>query len=455
MWNKNRFTMIFSDSIESYIRRHDLLRHDGFYVVALSGGADSVALLRVLLALGYRVEAAHCNFHLRGMESNRDEAFCVALCESLHVGLHRIHFETEVYAQAHGVSIEMAARDLRYRYFKQLRQDIQANAVCVAHHSDDQVETILLHLLRGTGLAGLQGMKPRNGTVVRPLLSVSRQQILDYLAGLSQSYVTDSTNLEDNVKRNKLRLRVLPLLEEINSSAREHILHMSEHLQEAAAIVDHAVSDVLKAIRLDGDGYDLRRLASYPAPHYVLWHLLHGRGFNSTQIDEIARHGLEHGTWKSATTVVLIHQGQLYILDRESWETLPPMLVIPETGVYVYPAGTKGESETRFRLCVEDVTPDFIIRKSPDVAAVDAARIRFPLTLRTVQTGDRFSPFGMRGTKLVCDFLKDRKIPFPARRHQLVLTDAQGNIIWVVGLRIVNRFAIVPGRSQRALMISR
>ena len=170
--------MRFLDRISDFIGKHQLLSRDGLHLVALSGGADSVALLRVLCHLGYRVEAAHCNFHLRGEESDRDEEFVKDLCQKLNIPLHLIHFETAEYASLHQVSIEMAARELRYGYFRQLRDDIGAETVCVAHHRDDAVETLLMNLLRGAGIHGLTGIRPRNGHIVRPLLGVSRQEIL-------------------------------------------------------------------------------------------------------------------------------------------------------------------------------------------------------------------------------------------------------------------------------------
>ena len=176
MWSK----------VESFIRQHKLLDNNSLYIVALSGGGDSVALLLLLHDAGYNIHAAHCNFHLRGGESDRDEAFCEELCKQLGVQLHRAHFDTQTHAELHHISIEMAARELRYAWFEQLRRDIGAAAVCVAHHRDDSVETVLLNLVRGTGLRGLTGIQPHNGNIVRPLLCVSRADIEDYLAEKGQ-----------------------------------------------------------------------------------------------------------------------------------------------------------------------------------------------------------------------------------------------------------------------------
>ena len=166
------------------------------FLVALSGGADSVCLLLAMKRLGYRVEAIHCNFHLRGAESDRDEEFCKRLCEREQIPFHTVHFDTKTYAEVHKVSIEMAARELRYNYFEQLRKAIDAEAILVAHHKNDAVETLLMNLLRGTGIHGLQGIKPRNGRIIRPLLCVSRQEIVEWLNMIGQDYVTDSTNLD-------------------------------------------------------------------------------------------------------------------------------------------------------------------------------------------------------------------------------------------------------------------
>ena len=220
----------FEQNVEQFIARHQLLDKDKPCLIALSGGADSVSLLLALLHLGYKTEACHCNFHLRGSESVRDEQFCVSLCERLGVPLHRIHFDTEQYASLHKVSIEMAARELRYRYFEQLIQDLEAQGVCVAHHRDDSVETLLINLIRGTGINGLTGIAPRNGHVLRPLLDVSREDILEYLSLQQQDYVTDSTNLVPDVVRNKIRLQVLPLLRTINPSVSDSIATTATHL---------------------------------------------------------------------------------------------------------------------------------------------------------------------------------------------------------------------------------
>ena len=222
----------FLSKVKTYIAQHNVVRATGRYLVALSGGADSVALLLTMQDMGFHIEAAHCNFHLRGEESDRDEQFCKNLCKSRGVSLHLAHFDTRGYAALHHVSIEMAARSLRYAYFQNLCKDLSLDGICVAHHRDDSVETVLLNLVRGTGVHGLRGILPVNGNILRPLLCVSRADIINYLGCKNQNYVTDSTNLVADVMRNKIRLQILPLLQK-QRTIQEHIsIHYEEfHLK--------------------------------------------------------------------------------------------------------------------------------------------------------------------------------------------------------------------------------
>lgn len=446
----------FEQKIENAISRHDLLCRDGFYIVALSGGPDSVALLRVLVALGYHVHAAHCNFHLRGEESDRDEHFCVTLCDKYGIALHRIHFDTTTYASLHQVSIEMAARELRYHYFASLCRDIQADGICVAHHSDDQVETILLNIIRGTGIGGLQGMKWRNGNILRPMLGVSRQEVLDYLDDLQQGYVVDHTNLEDEVQRNKVRLNILPLMEDINPAVKDNILRMAGHVAEAGEIVAHALDEQSRLVCADklqtglALDIDLLQLSRQPSPEHLLWHLLKHYSFHRTQISEMLATQMVGSTWFSNQWVAFVDRGHLCVTSREEWEWergAAPMR-IPEQGNYV---ANMGDAEKHLTLRTQEgwCEPS----REAFVATLDADRVAFPLTLRRVQAGDRFIPFGLKGSKLVSDYLKDQKVPLLERRRQLVLIDATGAIVWLVGRRVDDRAAIRRETTCRVLTI--
>ena len=427
MWNK----------VADFIEREELLSRDGLHLVALSGGADSVALLLVMKELGYRIEAAHCNFHLRGEESNRDEEFVKMLCKRHDVPIHLIHFDTEEYASLHQVSIEMAARDLRYQYFHQLCHDIGADSVCVAHHRDDAIETFLMNLIRGAGIHGLTGIRPKNGQIIRPLLCVSRQEIEDYLHSKGQDFVTDSTNLIDDVVRNKIRLRVLPLLREINPNVANNIDKTANYLRQAEKILDNELS-VQKSSLIqnnevsESQSVAISQLLQLPSPELFLHEWLTQMGFNSSQTEQIFTHliGQSGREFSSPTHTLIIDRNQLVVEPLKS-----PMktMKIPETGHYRY------ADDLRFSFIISD---DVTISKSDNSITLDTEKVQFPLTIRSLQPGDTFCPFGMKGHKLVSDFLTDRKMNILEKRRQLVVTDAQGEIIWLVGLRTDNRYKV-------------
>lgn len=435
--------------VKHFIIHHHLLKADGRYIVALSGGADSVALLLIMKELGYNVSAAHCNFHLRGEESERDELFCTNFCKRLDITLHRIHFDTQEYAQLHKVSIEMAARDLRYRYFAQLAKDIEADGICVAHHRDDNAETLLLNLLRGSGVDGLAGIAPKNGNILRPLLCISRENILEYLNTRKQDYVVDSTNLEDDALRNKIRLHVIPLLQSINPAASENIAHSAEYVRQAC--------DMLRSISLpesrvackmapekEGEKQTCSSHTIYinkvelmqaASPEYVLHQLIGKYGFHGDCINSIiesmqTQDGSVGKFWKSNDYMLVIDRTQLLITPLKHLEECKQeqIIRIPEEGNY-------NIQKKKIRIRRYAITPDFRPSRASKLITLDADKVNFPLTYRRTKNGDRFRPFGMKGSKLVSDYLTDRKRNYMEKMEQHVLTDRDGEIIWLVGER--------------------
>lgn len=424
------------------------------YLVALSGGADSVCLLLKMLDEGRRVEAVHCNFHLRGEESDRDEAFVAALCERLGVVLHRVHFDTREYAALHKMSIEMAARELRYRYFEQLRRDIGAEGVMVAHHRDDNVETVLMNMVRGTGLRGVAGIRPVNGHILRPLLDMSRQDIEDYLAARGETYVTDSTNLEDEATRNKFRLNVIPMLRSINPKACENIHATSRHIAEAEKIVDWAVAKAKSDVVSTADGdtiVDITKLMAFVTPEYLLYEIVCEYGFTPSQSADMLKSAGEHhvgATFRSDSYIAAIANiGSRLCIHIAPIVDTPKEYRLPEEGIYNLADGVRITVEKR------KINDGFVISKSPDCATLNIDKVKFPLTYRPVREGDRFTPFGMKGSKLVSDYLTDIKCTVIDRQRQMVIEDATGMIVWLVGRRTSDKCRI-DGTTTEALMIS-
>ena len=325
--------------IQQFIEKNQLLESRKLYLVGLSGGADSVALLLILRELGYRIEAAHCNFKLRGEESDRDEIFVRELCTHYNIPIHVIHFDTKEYANLHKVSIEMAARDLRYGYFRQLCKDINAEGVCIAHHRDDAVETLLMNLLRGAGIHGLTGIRPKNDIVIRPLLCVSRQEILEYLDSIGQSYVTDSTNLVDDVLRNKIRLRVLPLLEEIAPGATVNIDKTANYLREAEQVYEAEMQREKSMLSIDAGEVSITELLQQPSPSAFLHEWLSPLGFNTSQTEQIlhAVNGEPGREFMSATHTLVVDRTSILV---EPIRPAMKSIKIPEAGTYRYDDAT-------------------------------------------------------------------------------------------------------------------
>ncbi|MBP9984140.1 MAG: tRNA lysidine(34) synthetase TilS [Prevotella sp.] len=443
----------FALRVKRYVETNKLLSANGLYLVALSGGSDSVALLRVMVDLGYRIEAMHCNFHLRGEESDRDEAFCENLCAEQNVPFHRIHFDTKTYAALHKVSIEMAARELRYNYFEKLRVDLAADAILVAHHRDDSVETLLINLIRGTGLHGLQGISCKNGFIIRPLLDVSRIDIIDYLNDTKQKFVTDSSNNIDDVTRNKIRLNIIPLLNKINPSASADIAKTANRIRQAACIFDEAIKKSVNEVVVKKTDscicIDLAKLKSMVSSEYILYSIIHDYSFSPSQIEQISENldAPSGKMWTSKTHNLLVDRGMMIVSQINSEDSKNKIMKIPETGNYYY------NENLEFKFKISNITPDFKPSKIADVITLDAAKIHFPLTIRHLKTADRFVPFGMNGSKLLSDFLTDNKLTLFDKQKQLVIEDAKKNIIWAVGIRTDNRFRITC-ESKRCLTIN-
>ena len=427
MWNK----------VEAFITKYNLLNHNDLYIVALSGGADSVALLLLLKEQGFRIHAAHCNFHLRGEESDRDETFCVELCGRLGIELHRAHFDTKTYADLHHVSIEMAARELRYRWFEQLRQDIGAAAVCVAHHQNDSVETILMNIIRGTGLRGLTGIQARNGYVLRPLLCVSRDEIERFLSERGQSYVTDSSNLTEDYMRNKIRLQVLPLLQTLNPAVLNHILQTAENLAAAQATIDV----LLKGIG-GSKSLNLSEYTDYLSREYVTFEWLKNYGFNGSQVHQLL--ASDTGAIFTSPMGYEVLRDRNRLLVEPVLEPMKP-LKIPEEGVYLLPQMAIGNHpDSKIRVKRTSVT----VSKDSAIATLDSQKVQFPLTVRRVAEGDRMVPFGMKGRKLLSDLMTDQRMTLFEKRRQLVVVDAHDEVIWAVGLRTDQRVAVTSDTAE-------
>lgn len=416
-------------------------------LVALSGGADSVALLAALCALGCRCVAAHCNFRLRGAESDRDMRSAQALCSRLGVDCYIKEFDVEARRRATGESVEMACRELRYEWFGDLLDRLRAQCIAVAHHREDNVESFFLNLLRGSGLAGLTGMRYRHGYVARPMLGLTRQQIEDYLAVKGISYVTDSSNASNVYKRNRLRNAVIPAISASFPEGVGGILASMSCLADNRCLYEAMIEQKRKAY-VTPSAIDLAALmAAEPQPRILLYEIIKPMGFNMTHAADIVASASRSGLlFKAGATALELDRGILRINAAETMR--------PADGA---PVSLRRDILTPAHILVsEHQIVEFKPERDPNVAYFDVSVMDgdAAFALRHWQRGDRMAPFGDKSpgaTRLVSDLYANAKYSASDKRRAWLLT-RDGHILWAVGLRASSLYAVTPD-SRRYLRL--
>jgi len=419
-------------------RLHDQLQAlgclDKKILLAASGGLDSTVLLHLLVKLEYTVAVAHANFQLRGEESEQDEAWVRQLANDFQLPFYTQRFETNNYATENGLSIQMAARHLRYEWFDALCDKLNCDFVATAHHLNDNLETVLLNFTRGAGLAGLQGIPEKKGRVIRPLLPFSRKEMEEYARVHQLAWREDSSNISDDYSRNFIRHQIVPKLKELNPSLEETFSRNAERLHAADELVRRELKRLRETYVLQS-GRQIRILKSliglfqYPAP--VLLELIKDFGFNLDQCTEVvlAVQGQPGKLFFSGTHQLVIDREHMIITGRKD----KPGEVKIEEGVSEVVLGSLvlkiGNSAG------SDIPPD------KAVAILDKGKLQFPLLWRTWRPGDFFFPLGMDHRKKLSDFLVDNKISLTDKEDVTVL-ESGGEIVWVVGYRVDNRFKI-------------
>jgi tRNA(Ile)-lysidine synthase len=424
-----------TQSVLTYIKKHRLLQPGDKVIAGVSGGADSIALLHVLVRAGYPCIVAHCNFHLRGDESDRDATFAEQVASSLHLPFYKADFDTAEYADRQQVSIEMAARELRYQWFEELRNRLQAQAIAIAHHRDDSVETVLFNLIRGTGIRGLCGIRPKNGYLIRPLLSLNHNEILEWLSQQHLTYQTDSSNLSDEYARNFIRLRILPLMEELNPSVRNAIARTAGHLSGIEALYSDWIEKERERIMPDTERIDILKLLQSPSPQTILYEIIQPYGFTRTLSESIfeSLQGEPGKIFDAPTSSCRIIKDRDFLL-------LTTRSAKDKT---VYMINVNDSLTQPIVLSAQKKAVDFAfeVEKNRSVASFDYEKLSFPLILRTWRKGDRFIPFGMHGHKKLSDYFTDRKFN-SVQKEQTWLLCSGKDIIWIVGERTDERYRI-------------
>ena len=427
-------------AFEKYVERHELFSHDDKILLTVSGGVDSMVMLSIFVRLGYNVEVAHCNFGLRGEESDEDTAMVIRECDKLGILCHTKLFDTEGEMARTGDSMEMTARRLRYEWFYELCQTRGCTAIAVAHHANDSIETFFINLLRGTGLRGLTGINRQYGRVVRPLLYATRKDILEYAVQNHIPYREDSSNRSTKYLRNKIRLGLLPLLQEINPKFTALMRGNLYRLNNAQRFIDVAIDRIRETALHSESGIDTIDVGAIDAMYprdFVIYELLNSSyGFKGDVVEELnkaLKRGATDRRFYSRDYVAYLDRGNIMVARIEEEDDCEVIVERDDMRSYC------GNSVLYYEHTDIDNVNEY--RLPSDVALIDESKLQYPLRLRRWREGDTFIPFGMAGRKKVGDYLTDQKVPVVERKRQFVLVSGE-EIVWVVGRRTDDRFRI-------------
>lgn len=408
-------------------------------LVALSGGIDSVVLVHLLNSLNYNISLAHCNFKLRGTESDKDEEFCRLLAEKYKVKIHLNHFQTTSYAKANKQSIQEAARELRYNWFEELVNKHQYKYVLTAHHLNDQIETFFINILRGTGLKGLVGIPEKNKKVLRPLLSFTRSDIECYAKHFKLKYRVDASNDDTHYQRNFIRLNIVPGLKTHFPGFETRFYENLNNLKEDMAIIHDYVDEKRKKYRLNPEepcSIQINDLLGEHQIHYICYQLLKPFSVNSSQVSNLLKCiGKEIKTGKYFNT-----KSHTILIDRTK-------ILIEPLAKEIKPKIIKSFNDIEKLSFLKIESCSKLNKTAPNELIIHKSSLRFPLTIRAYKTGDKFKPFGMKGFKLVSDFYKDSKLSMFEKNETLLLVNGNKEIVWVIGHRSDERYRVInkPG----------
>lgn len=434
--------------VSDFIQSHHLCQPESRILAAVSGGIDSVVLCEVLHQLKYTFAIAHCNFGLRADDAEADQLFVKKLAKKYDVPFFTENFNTRAFAQQEKLSTQMAARTLRYQWFETVRQQEGYDHVATAHHSNDTTETILLHLTKGTGIAGLHGIPAKNGYIIRPLLPVTKDDIYEFVTSNKLIWREDSSNETTKYQRNKIRHDVIPVLKEINPSLEETMQHTAERVSHAEAIVAVYIAQLRQQCVKEAEDavyVTLQPLQQATGLPVVLHELLRPYNFSYSVVLELveALEGISGKQFDSPTHTLVKDRDQLVIVPRN----------ISSFGSISIAEGDTAVEAGNMSFSIRHVdAATYKLNTKPHVAALDADQLKFPLKLRTWQEGDWFVPLGMNGKKKISDLLIDKKVPANLKSQTLVLISEQ-SIAWVVGLRPDNRFKVTD-KTQQVVEIS-
>lgn len=440
------------DKFQEYVTREKLFTSKDKILLTVSGGVDSMVLMSLCVNSGYTVGVAHCNFSLRGAESDEDEILVQEHARKYGIECHNRRFDTVGEMERTGESMEMAARRLRYTWFAELCEEHGYTVIAVAHHIDDSIETFFINLLRGTGLRGLTGIHQQVGRVVRPLMFATRKEIVEYALHKHIPYREDSSNKTTKYLRNKIRLGLTPRIREINPRFPFIMSRNIERLMAAQRFIDGAIDHIYTDAVSDDGGIitiHMERITDADTREFVIYEILSSRfGFKGDVVDGLCR-ALQNETtgrrFYSRSHVAYVDRGNIVVAEVSDEDSCQVSVKQSQQRAYC------GNAVLYFEVVDVDSLPSYNV--ADNVALLDADKVAFPLTLRRWSEGDTFIPFGMTGRKKVSDFLIDGKISMAEKGRQFVLISGS-EIAWLVGRRIADPFRITD-QTERVLRITK
>jgi len=437
--------MLPLSQFQDFIQQHELFASGNKILLAVSGGKDSVLMLHLFKAIGVNIGVAHCNFNLRADEAQRDENFVKILAETLDLPFHITHFDTKKYAVENKISTQMAARDLRYAWFEEIRATHQYDYIALAHHQNDAIETVMMNLIRGTGISGLHGILPKRNHLIRPLLFLNSEQIESIVTEENISFVEDSSNLSTHYTRNKLRLQVIPHLKEINPNLEKTFADNIARFAELENLLELEVAKLQAKIlirKTDGLYIALNEIAKLNPQKLLLYELLKHYHFTEHVVEEIivSLTALSGTHFFSSSHQAIINRNDLVIIEKNTDSLL---------NEFMHPA-TKKISFGGHTISLEYST---VTKFEMNVAKafVNADQLIFPLVVRKWQNGDKFIPLGMHMLKKVSDFFINEKVPVHIKHSTPILINGNGDIIWIAGMRQDNRYKLTTATKKVAI----
>jgi len=428
------------NAFKKFIASENLFFSGDKILLGVSGGIDSVAMAELFDLAGYRYGIAHCNFKLRDEDSDRDEQFVKALAQQKGVEFFTKHFDTQTYADDKGLSIQMAARELRYDWFNDLITRNDYKYIATAHHKDDQIETFLINLIRGTGIAGLHGILAKYNRIIHPMMFTWRSDIERFVKEANLSYRTDISNLSTRYIRNKIRHQVLPVFQEINPEYRNSVGNTIERLREAETIFKETILKRWEEIKIQKEDkiyIPIKILHDLVPLHTYLFEFISPFGFNTDSVEQIinALSSQPGKLFYSPSHILVKDRDYLIIVEKELFDQKTDISVLIDK------SAIEINNPVKLRFEKKKKDAGFQMPINPEIASLDFDKLKFPLNIRRWEQGDLFYPLGMTGKKKVSDYFIDQKFSLDQKNSVWLLVSGK-DIVWIIGHRIDHRFRI-------------